>query len=66
MKAAGVVRPDGSVTFSPGLELTALGCEITGRDPRPALRLPPDVERELERLKVFRGSELGRALEGRS
>lgn len=27
--------------------------------------LPPDVAAELERLRVFRGSELGRALEGR-
>jgi len=28
--------------------------------------LPPEVVRELERLKCFRGSQLGRALEGRA
>jgi len=70
----GVVRPDGSVTFSPGYELTEEGKEALYRseegleERRATLRnvLPPEVVRELERLKCFRGSQLGRVLEGRA
>ena len=63
--AAGVVRPDGSVTFSTGFELTAKGRAELERDRLERDRFQAGLEGELKRLRVFRASELGRALEGK-